>query len=65
MEEHDVKTVVIHEKNTFKGVPVEYDAEYFYCFHADEMYADEQQITRNNDAMKNAYRVQKELLAVR
>ena len=31
MEEHDVQRIVIRENNTFKGVPVEYDAEYFYC----------------------------------
>jgi len=30
MEEHDVQTVLIRESNVFKGVPVEYDAEYFY-----------------------------------
>ncbi|MBQ7487798.1 MAG: DUF4065 domain-containing protein [Clostridia bacterium] len=56
MEEHDVKRVVIRENNTFKGVPVEYDAEYFYCDNADETYADEQQISANDISMKNAYR---------
>ena len=30
MEEHEVQTVVVRENNVFKGVPVEYDAEYFY-----------------------------------
>ena len=62
MEEHDVKTVVIHEKNVFKGIPVEYDAKYFYCDHANETYADEQQISQNDIAMKNAYRVHEEML---
>lgn len=62
MEEHDVKMVMVREKNTFKGIPVEYDAEYFYCDRADEMYADEQQISQNDIAMKNAYRAQEGLL---
>lgn len=56
MEEHDVQRIVIRENNTFKGVPVEYDAEYFYCDNADETYADEQQISANDISMKNAYR---------
>ena len=29
MEEHEVRTVVVRESNVFKGVSVEYDAEYF------------------------------------
>ena len=62
MEEHDVKTVIVRESNIFKGVPVEYDAEYFYCDRADEMYADEQQISQNDIAMKNAYRSHEGLL---
>jgi putative zinc finger/helix-turn-helix YgiT family protein len=62
MEEHDVQTVLIRESNVFKGVPVEYDAEYFYCDKADETYADEQQISSNDIAMKNAYRVASGLL---
>ena len=62
MEEHDVKTVMFREKNTFKGIPVEYDAEYFYCDRADETYADEQQISQNDIAMKNAYRAHEGLL---
>ena len=62
MEEHDVKTVRVRETNTFKGVPVEYDAEYFYCDRADETYADEQRISQNDIAMKNAYRAHEGLL---
>ena len=62
MEEHDVKTVLIHESNIFKGVPVDYDAEYFYCDRADETFADEQQISQNDIAMKNAYRAHEGLL---
>ena len=62
MEEHEVKTALIQESNIFKGVPVEYDAEYFYCDRADETYADEQQISQNDIAMKNAYCVHEGLL---
>lgn len=56
MEEHEVQRVTIVENNMFKGVPVEYNAEYFYCDLADELYADEQQISLNDIAMKNCYR---------
>ena len=56
MEEHEVQTVMDAEHNVFKGVPVEYNAEYQYCDQAGEFYADEQQISRNDIAMKNAYR---------
>ena len=56
MGEHAAKLITIPEKNVFKGVPVEYDAQYHYCPQADETYADEQQISANDIAMKNAYR---------
>lgn len=62
MEEHDVKTVMVRERNTFKGVPIEYDAEYFYCDRANETYEDERQISQNDIAMKNAYRTHEGLL---
>ena len=62
MEEHEVQTVVVRENNVFMGVPVEYDAEYFYCDRADETYAEEAQIAQNDIAMKNAYRSKTGLL---
>lgn len=62
MEEHDVQTVEIAENNVFKGVPVEYNAEYFYCDQADETFADEKQVSANDIAMKNAYREKMGLL---
>lgn len=65
MEEHEVKIIAIQEKNVFKNVPVEYIAEYFYCSLADETYADEQQISANDIAMKNAYREKMGLLTSR
>lgn len=62
MEEHDVQIVLVRESNVYKGTPIEYDAEYFYCDKADETYADEQQISSNDIAMKNAYRAASGLL---
>ena len=56
MEEHDVKTISVMENNVFKEVPLEYKAEYLYCDKANETYADEQQLSSNDVAMKNAYR---------
>ena len=62
MEEHEVQRIVTAESNVFKGVSVAYNAEYFYCDRADETYADEQQISSNDIAMKNAYRKKMRLL---
>lgn len=56
MQEHDVHSVSVLEQNTFKNVPIEYTAEYFYCDQTDEVYADELQMSSNDIAMKNAYR---------
>lgn len=55
MEEHDVQRVTTVESNVFKGMPIEYNAEYYYCDQADEAYADERQISLNDIAMKKAY----------
>ena len=38
MEEHEVKTVLVKESATFKNVKVSYDALYFYCDIAEELY---------------------------
>jgi hypothetical protein len=62
MEEHEVKIITIQEQNVFKSVPVEYSAEYHYCTQADETYADDQEISVNDIAMKNAYRKKMGLL---
>ena len=56
MEDHEMQMITVQEKNVFKGVPIEYKAEYHYCDRADETYADEPQISANDIAMKNAYR---------
>lgn len=62
MEKHDVKRITTEESNIFKGVPVKYEAEYFYCDRVDETYADERQVSSNDIALKNAYREKMGLL---
>ena len=62
MEEHAIQTITVSEHNVFKNVPVEFKAEYFYCDQAEETFADEQQISMNDIAMKNAYREKMGLL---
>ena len=37
MKEHEVPLVRVQEHNTFKGVDVEYMAEYEYCEYADNI----------------------------
>ena len=37
MEEHEVKTVIVHEQVTFKNVKVEYEAVYLYCDAVEEL----------------------------
>lgn len=62
MEEHEVRTVQVWEKSAFKSVPVSFWAEYLYCDEADEFYADEEQIKKNDIRMKDAYRMGQGLL---
>lgn len=62
MEEHEVKTVLVKEKTVFKDVEVFYDAQYFYCDLADELYADETMNSENDILMKDAYRIKTGLL---
>ena len=62
MEEHDVKTVRMMEHVSYKRVSVDYEAVYFYCDVAEELYMDESQIKKNDAAMKNAYRKSQGLL---
>ena len=56
MEEHNVKTVAVRERLSFKGITVSYDAQYMYCDNADELYANEKQMQENDISLKNAYR---------
>ena len=62
MEEHAIKTITITEITDFKGVSVQYEAQYTYCEISDETYEDEQQLTLNDISMKNAYREKMGLL---
>lgn len=55
MKEHDVQTVEMRERATFKDVDVEYDAKLFYCDRTDEFFIDEDMLSANNLAMKQAY----------
>ena len=63
MEEHTVQVISVLEHNVFKGVPVDYSAEYFFCNQANATYADEQQISSNDISMKEAYREKMGLLS--
>ncbi len=56
MEEHEVKTVLVTDCVTFKNKKVYHPAEYYYCENADEFYADEEQLSKNDSRMKDAYR---------
>ena len=62
MEKHEVEIINTIDKTLFKGVSVEYEAQYHYCKLADELFADEKQIAANDIAMKNAYREKTGLL---
>ena len=62
MEEHEVSLVRVREHSTFKGIAVDYMAEYEYCGNADEYTAEDDMISRNDMAMKDAYRQTNHLL---
>ncbi len=62
MEEHEVKMVHVTERASFKNMPVDYEASYFYCDVAEELYMDELQMRMNDMAIKDAYREEQKLL---
>lgn len=62
MEKHDKNIITIKESTVFKGVSIDFEANYTYCSISDETYADEQQLSANDIAMKNAYREKTGLL---
>lgn len=41
MEEHEVKTVLVLEHTVFKNEELTYEAFYYYCDAAEELYMDE------------------------
>lgn len=55
MEEHEVKTVQVNERATFKGSTVDYLATYSYCDRADEYFMNEDQMRENYNNMKASY----------
>lgn len=65
MEGHEVKTVRVMEQASFKDIPVDYKAVYFYCDAAEELYMDEDQISQNTAAIRDAYRKSQGLLTSR
>lgn len=56
MEEHNVLTVEVLEKNIFKGEEVVYKAIYNYCENTEEYFESGDMIGINDIAMKNEYR---------
>lgn len=62
MEEHEVKTVLVMDHVTFKNTTIEYEASYFFCELAEELYMDEQQMQDNDIRLKDAYRKKEGLL---
>lgn len=65
MEEHEVKTVLVKEKATFKNIKVGYEASYLYCDIAEELYMDEKQMQENDIRLKDAYRKTEGLLTAK
>ena len=62
MEEHEVRTVAVKERSIFKHAEIGYEAIYYYCDKADELYMDEKQIGKNDLNLKDAYRIKAGLL---
>ena len=62
MEEHEVKTVLVMDHAMFKNSVVDYEASYFFCELAEELYMDEQQMADNDIKLKDAYRKKEGLL---
>ncbi len=56
MEVHTPKLEEFSTTITFKGVPVTYMTQCYYCEAADESYMTEKQLTQDDIALKNAYR---------
>ena len=57
--------VRVKEQTVFKCVAVNYEADYFYCDAAEELYMDETQIRENETAIKDSYRLTQGLLTSR
>ena len=62
MEEHEVKTVLVMERASFKNSTVDYEATCFFCENAEELYMNEEQMAENDIKLKDAYRKKEGLL---
>lgn len=56
MEHHEVQTIRELYPTVFKSQKFEYEIEYNYCSRTDEMWENDDQITRNDLVMKDTYR---------
>lgn len=56
MEEHEVDTVKVTDKEMYKGEEVSFNATYEYCTNAEEYLETEEMVKANSLAMKDAYR---------
>ena len=63
-KEHEVQKVSVVETVPYEGVPVVYEAEYWYCEKTKEMQADNEQLAKNQKAMQDAYHVKMALRGV-
>ncbi len=55
MENHEIKKVPIANEAAFKNRKAAYEASYWYCDVAEELYMDEQQMQENDTRLKEAY----------
>ena len=55
MEEHEVQTIILEDREVYKEKKVSFNAAYEYCAHADEYLETEDMMKANRLAMKNAY----------
>lgn len=62
LQEHEVQTVRLLERLTFKGEEVEFTPTYLYCTNTDSLLETEDLIRANDLAMKDAYRKKRGLL---
>jgi putative zinc finger/helix-turn-helix YgiT family protein len=62
MKEHEIQVVKVDENNIFKNEEVFFKAEYDYCENTKGFLESEEQIKKNDLAMKDAYREKQGLL---
>ncbi|MBQ7247119.1 MAG: hypothetical protein IJS22_03395 [Lachnospiraceae bacterium] len=55
MARHEVKRVSYEVNVTYKGIPVKYNEESFYCDNAGEWFVEEDMMSKNYKAMIDAY----------